>query len=166
MDPAQDQYLPSTVLFVGGIKNQTRADLHDLFARWKPVSARVGKLHLYAFMGYGESEYHEHTCGATTISILQVTDPATGEHRGFGFVEFATVDIAASAQKAIHDSDIPGESTPIRVSFAKPDKEKEQRHRNTSRDQYPSLSGLRASESGSGTTRGQAGGHRRAGTAW
>ena len=62
-----------------------------------------------------------------------VTDPSTGEPRGFGFVEFASVEIAASAQEAIHGSDIGGE-TPIRVSFAKPGKER----RNTSRGDLPS----------------------------
>lgn len=38
----QEQYLPSTVLFVGGIRRKTTGDLRDIFARWKPVSARIG----------------------------------------------------------------------------------------------------------------------------
>jgi hypothetical protein len=46
-DLEQDQYPPSTVLFVGGIRQKTTAGLRDIFARWKPVSARVGTLGIY-----------------------------------------------------------------------------------------------------------------------
>jgi cleavage stimulation factor subunit 2 len=70
------------------------------------------------------------------LNFFAVTDPSTGEQRGFGFVEFASVEIAASAQKAMHGSDV-GEPTPIRVSFANPSNERRNRSRNLSGSRTP-----------------------------
>lgn len=81
---------PSAKLFIGGLA-WAAAD-EDLKA---------------AFEAFGE-----------VVSASVVKYPDTGRSKGFGFVEFATVEEATKAKEELDGKDIAGR--PVKIDFAKP----------------------------------------------
>ena len=63
---------------------------------------------------------------ATTGAVLSAsiaTDKATGNQRGFAFVEMSTEDEAKAAVTAIHGKDLRGNAITVNISTPKPKQE-------------------------------------------
>ncbi|KAI3430816.1 hypothetical protein D9Q98_009227 [Chlorella vulgaris] len=83
---------PKTALYVGGLESTVNESaLHS------------------AFIPFGEVK-----------EVSLPIDHATGEHRGFGFVEFEAAEDAAAAMDNMHNSELYGRV--LRVNFAQPNK--------------------------------------------
>ncbi len=54
----------------------------------------------------------------TVVSCAVITNKETGRSKGFGFVEFETVDEASKAKEALDGQDIAGR--PVKIDFARP----------------------------------------------
>ena len=55
----------------------------------------------------------------TVVSATVITDQATGQSRGFGFVEMATTEEADSAVQALNGRDLDGRSLKVEISKPK-----------------------------------------------
>src|SRR6185436_5348815 len=55
----------------------------------------------------------------TVVSATVITDQATGQSRGFGFVEMATTEEADNAVQALNGRDLDGRSLKVEISKPK-----------------------------------------------
>jgi len=62
----------------------------------------------------------------TVISANVISDKMTGRSRGFGFVTYATTEMAQKAIEAFNGKDVDGRA--IRVDFARPSEKRENSH--------------------------------------
>lgn len=64
--------------------------------------------------------------GSEVVDAVVLTDKMTGRSRGFGFVTYATTEMAQKAIEAFNGKDVDGRA--IRVDFARPSEKRENSH--------------------------------------